>query len=524
MFKNLCLILAASLLVYAGTARAESSSGKILGMYIHQHWAYNHPYSARTWSLADWKAYLGGLSQLGYNTVLIWPMLETIPDPPTPSDEEMLTKISAVIGYAEEQLNLRVYLTLCPNVAAHNDEALKYTFENRSFFRTEKLIDPGDPMAMEVMLAWRARLLRPLANASGVYIIDSDPGGWPNSTNADFVQLIGAHRKLLDGLRPGMEIVYWTHTGWENYSRYYAEGTLSGAAKPAEIQDAIVRLATAHHEPWGIAGSRYEDDIVEIATSAGEADRVITFKYGAIEREPAFPFTLFDSDRVRKMGRDVGPKGILGNAQNHCVQLPNTFQFSRAAMGLETTRSDYVDFAEGLIPGHGELIVESWEALQGNDAERMHRLAAALVAVKREELKDGRFAGLMFHDPARFITDLALQLRAMASIRIFVAATKETEDLKPPLLELIVSFEAWQQAHGYTGNPRSGGSLAGPLEELLSSLKKLNVKSLDQFLDSRDVTKTPGNTAAERVNNQFRLLEIYTARLIEEMKKAAAEL
>jgi hypothetical protein len=154
----------------------------------------------------------------------------------------------------------------------------------------------------------------------------------------------------------------------------------------------------------------------------------------------------------------------------------------------------------------------------------MHRLAAALVALKREELKTGRFAGLMFHDPARFITDLALQLRAMASIRLFVAATKGTEDLKPPLLELIVSFEAWQQAHGYTGNPRSGGSLAGPLEELLSSLKKLNVKSLDQFLDSRDVTKTPGNTASERVNNQFRLLEIYTARLIEEMKKAAAEL
>ena len=59
MFKNLCLILAASVLVYAGTARAESSSGKILGMYIHQHWAYNQPYSARTWSLDDWKAYLG---------------------------------------------------------------------------------------------------------------------------------------------------------------------------------------------------------------------------------------------------------------------------------------------------------------------------------------------------------------------------------------------------------------------------------------------------------------------------------
>ena len=27
----------------------------IVGMYVHQHWPYHHPYAARTWSLDDWR-------------------------------------------------------------------------------------------------------------------------------------------------------------------------------------------------------------------------------------------------------------------------------------------------------------------------------------------------------------------------------------------------------------------------------------------------------------------------------------
>src|ERR1700722_13296847 len=54
---------------------------KIIGMYVHQHWPYNHPYAARTWTLEYWRVYADGLHRLGYNTFLIWPMLETMPDP-----------------------------------------------------------------------------------------------------------------------------------------------------------------------------------------------------------------------------------------------------------------------------------------------------------------------------------------------------------------------------------------------------------------------------------------------------------
>jgi hypothetical protein len=50
--------------------------------------------------------YADGLHRLGYNAMMIWPIPETIPDPPTPSD--------------------RAHLVLCPNVVP-NTEAAKAT-------------------------------------------------------------------------------------------------------------------------------------------------------------------------------------------------------------------------------------------------------------------------------------------------------------------------------------------------------------------------------------------------------------
>src|SRR2546423_1870960 len=52
-FGILCMILA---LVSQTPIRAEE---KMVGMYIHQHWPYNHPYCARTWTVEDWRGYCG---------------------------------------------------------------------------------------------------------------------------------------------------------------------------------------------------------------------------------------------------------------------------------------------------------------------------------------------------------------------------------------------------------------------------------------------------------------------------------
>ena len=58
---------------------------KLVGMYIHQHWPYNHPYAARTWTIEDYRGYADGMKKLGYNMLVIWPVLETMPNPLTAS-------------------------------------------------------------------------------------------------------------------------------------------------------------------------------------------------------------------------------------------------------------------------------------------------------------------------------------------------------------------------------------------------------------------------------------------------------
>src|SRR5947209_12110170 len=99
-----------------GASRAAPAGGKkMVGMYIHQHWPYDHPYCARTWTVADYRGYAGALKQLGFNTILIWPMLEIVPDPPTPSDTANLRKIAQVID-ALHGLDMRVWIVLCPNI------------------------------------------------------------------------------------------------------------------------------------------------------------------------------------------------------------------------------------------------------------------------------------------------------------------------------------------------------------------------------------------------------------------------
>ena len=80
------LIVLFAFAVPAGAA-PPTRTEPLLGIYVHQHWSYNHPYNARTWTLDDWQGYLDGVKRLGYNTVLIWPVLETVPEPMTPIRE-----------------------------------------------------------------------------------------------------------------------------------------------------------------------------------------------------------------------------------------------------------------------------------------------------------------------------------------------------------------------------------------------------------------------------------------------------
>ncbi len=510
LLKVVVLSLAALWLIVtpgsAGNALAEELPGNLIGMYIHQHWPYNYPYAARRWQVEDYRGYCGGLKALGYNTVMIWPVLETMPSPLTSSDRASLKKIAAVIDMLHSELGMRVYIALCPNVGVKDEEARKAPFEKRHFFYCDTRVNPGDPKALNQLIERRRELFRPLAKVDGVAIIDSDPGGYPGSTNDEFVNLLLAHRKMFDSLRPGIELVYWLHVGWPAYGRWYKDGKFNYGTEDEFVQ-ALTLLKQSNPIPWGIANG------LKYAEKVGVADKVISYNYGRIEGEPSLPMTRFDVAGAYEAGKSKGPRGVMGNAQTHCVQLPNTFAFARGATGKPIMRADFVRFADNLIPDQGELIVQSWESLESGDTAVMRTLAERLEKLPSGKLKAGPLKGLLFNNPKRFVVDLAYMLRLKAAFLDYVAASESGQDLKPALSAFTAALSAWQQRTGYQN--------VWSWPKLSESLARLHSPPVGKVF-GRDIlnpAQEQGATPFEKVANSLKRHETFTPELIEALNE-----
>jgi hypothetical protein len=505
-----------------GPGRDEkNAAAPVLGMYVHEGWPYNHPYAARTWTVEDWRGYADGLKRLGYNTLAIWPALETMPEPLTPSDRGNIEKTAQVIDILHNEFGMRVFVTLCPNIVANKTEAEKHSFERRYLYASSTYIDPGDPATLGKMIKWREELLRPLAKMDSLVIIDSDPGGYPGSTNDQFVNLLVEHRRLLDRLRPGIELCYWMHVGWEAYSRYYATGNFAWGT-PAEAEDILTKLKKAGIGPWGntihTMDAPPNGTDLNLAQKMGMAANSLAFNYGAIELEPSFPITNFGGDAAFKAGAARAPGGVVGNAQTHCVQLPNTFAFARGAKGQPVSEADYVQFANDLITGQGQLLVGAWKALAGADSTLMRTQADRLAALRPQNLTPGPLKGLLFGSPQRFITDLIYELRTKAAYRDLVAASKAKVD-KKEFQAFLAATKAWQGVHGY--QTVWIASLWPGLEDVL---RKLNSPAISRLLDEMDWMKVnsvgAGNTPFARLQDFNRKWDNHTPRLIAAMEES----
>jgi len=470
----------------------------VVGMYVHTHWPYNHPYAARTWTFQDWQGYLTGLRELGYNTVLFWPLIETMPRILTASDKAHLQKISEVIDFAQNELGMRFHVVLCPNLVADDAVAIQAEFEHRHFFHSDLRIDPKNLAAVEEMLARRVEALRPLANADAIVIIDSDPGGYPGSTNQEFVDLLVAHRRMLDTLRPGIELVYWMHAGWPAYGRFYSTGEFEFGTEE-EFKEVLTLLKAANPEPWSLANN------LEAATALGLADRVVNFSYGQIEVEPQFPLTNFWEGKAFKAGTESGPRGIVGNAQSHVLQLPNTLAFARGAQGQSLSVEDFIALGNRLVRGHGEVIAHGWRAMGSQDPAEMDSAAAALAALELEPLEGGDLQGLIFGDSSRFVTDLRMQLYVASAFSRLVQADQRNADLRKPLADFVAAVRPWQERTGYQNQWQ--------WPDLKRILAALNQPETNAALEPALLAETPFG----KVKEGYAHKEKQTLRLIEAM-------
>lgn len=498
----------------------KTDTAKIVGMYVHEGWPYNHPYAARTWNESDWRGYASGLSSLGYNTIMIWPALETMPNPLKSSDRRHLETTTRVVDILQQEFGFRVYITFCPNVVAYQKVAEKYTFERRPMIASTILSDPADPMVLKQMMSRNEKLLRPLEKMDGLVIIDSDLGGFPGSTTAQFVDLLGEYRKILDELRPGIELIYWMHVGWAAFSSYEATGIFRWGTSEEAI-DVLTRLKKLNLKPWRIAIHTLNPEPsgadLELAQKMGLASSALAFNFGAIEDEPSFPMTSFGNDTAYRAGHLDAPGGVVANAQTHSAQLPNTFAFAHGATGKTLpAETDYIEFADQLIEGEGQRIVQGWKALSGSDPVQMRATADTLETLTHRQLKPGPLKGLLFGTPASFTTDLAMQLRLKATYEDFVVATEKSQEIKGPFTKFVEAADAYQKRTGYQcawGWPK--------LEKALRTLKSQKIDAIldeKKILDKQD-TPSPGGAYHNRYNDGVMLLETSTPRLIAAMKE-----
>lgn len=495
---------------------------KMLGMYVHRAWPYKRPYASRAWTLEDWRGFAEGIRELGYNTIIVWPVVEIMPMPPTPSDLSDLQQLAEVIDLLHG-MEMRVYATLCPNIIANDAKARAVPFSQRHYFHSLDYVDPSDYAAIDKMVSIREEHFRYLAKMDGCVIIDSDTGSFPGAKNDDFVYLLLAHRKMLDRLRPGIELLYWMHVGWEAYARYHATGKFEWASHE-EVTDLLTKLKAADPTPWGISVHSlggHED--LKVARELDLEPRAVYFNYGAIEGEPIFPLTNFGGETSYKAGQMIEARGVVGNAQTHCLQLPNIFAFSRGFKGKVVTDGDYVAFAEDLLPGFGILIVRTWKALNSEDVTEMRDVHGLLSSVDLRGIQNGRLRGLLFGDPKRFVSDLSIQLEfKIAAVELINASTEKVDVSR--LKAFVAAAEKWQTIHGYQCMWNFDGRWHHSLAKVDEVLQRLGSEKLNRLLAEKvwwtqDNPSLHGDTPFEKHQDQNRKWDTQTVRTLVALKE-----
>ncbi len=436
----------------------------MLGMYVHTCWSYNHPYAARTWTKTDWEGYLGGLAALGYDTLLICPMLEIIPVPPTASDTAYLASLRDAIDLAHDRFGMKFLVVVTPNIMP-NAHSSTGEFLTRNLWDNIQYVDPGDDAAMAVFQQIRREQLRELARADGIVIIDSDPGGWPDSPPADFVECFRRQSEAMRAVNPDAEVYYWMWGGWPDNGH------------SATFTETLTLLDARVDGPWKALSCA---DIHRAAlTRVGMMDRSAYYPYALVEYEPAFPMTNCKPDwfrqEMQRYDPALYPQGLVVNAQTHCLQLPYTYLTAHYARGGTYATENLQEFAQQLVRGTGGYLTSfGWRHLEEEWEFQLQRhYSAALRAEAAKDPQPGPLGGMLMMPPTQFLLDLADNLDLRADFIALRSAVDAGRKVKPALRQLLAHLKPYRDRLGYNHT-----SLRPLQQGLLDQLRRLDVPVL----------------------------------------------
>jgi len=149
----------------AGGSRVAAAGCSHVGFYLHGGWVFDYPFAPRTWQRDDFKNMFVLLGRMGYDTVMLWPLMEALPMPLSEGDAEQLRAFRPTVDDARAA-GLRVWIAQCPNLTT--DPALRAKpWRERNPYPVMRTVRFDNPDEKAAYFAHRAAMMRIVNNADG---------------------------------------------------------------------------------------------------------------------------------------------------------------------------------------------------------------------------------------------------------------------------------------------------------------------------------------------------------------------
>jgi hypothetical protein len=437
-------------------------------------WPCNYPYAFRAWGEKDWKQFIDIVWLLGGNLFFLWPFMEIMPVPLSGEDEAYLQEVRQVVDYAQKQRGMEVWIMHSANrVATSNCNSRDPRSRAYWVNQCQQDMNPADPQQFEKIMKSFEALYRSVNNADGFGMIDSDPGGWPQSPLSDQTKIFQGARALLDKHNvhgSQAKLIDWMWLGWGRHKFFSSTESVVAqydwtaqnpdASDVAFMKETIRAFKRDLPEPWWLIAGM--SPYLQSSQAEGVVGKTVFLPYGAIENEPSFPTTNVTFDPVRKV-LDVfddypETRGLMGNNQAPLLQLPRTYYFLSSAWDYEyrhtSQRRVLLELAGHLYPEHKEFIADCYLALEETDAQKVDAVLNRLEGLtERSKLgRPGVIGRKLFPGHREVAKDLISQLRIRATRQRFLsalAAKTNREECEQLLEGYLDALLVWNQETGW---------------------------------------------------------------------------
>ena len=432
-----------------------------VGFYTHGGWVFDYPLAPRSWQRADYANMFQLLKRMGYDTVQIWPLLEAIPMPLTAADRAELTAFRPILDDGRAA-GLRTWMVLCANLTTVPEiGSLPWRQRNPyPFLRTIRYDNPTDTTGY---LAHRRAMIEILNNADAYVTIDGDPGGYDDAQPQHFVNVFLNDRAAIEnfGTHPAQQsVIPWIWCGW---------GTNGIWTEPSEpfIRATLDLLPAQLPEPWSLLPGRSNQEghangrtNMWLIDEYNLESRSTLLFYEAIEFEPVPPSATLRFGDIRRYFQEETAlhrkaSGVMGNAQQPLMALPNIYLFARLArdVGYAAKTDDAVleDFA-ALLGGPPELLRPAWKCL----ALPLGSIPATLPEQLRAIVFTGEAAAFIPGGPVLYLDILAAQVdsrrRMLAAMTMPIGTSAQAAAAVAEGADALID---WWTRHHYvvSGNP-----------------------------------------------------------------------